>query len=66
MIEKLEQAYDRLLIQLFMRIGKRFYNVIVTYAEGQDEDIRCIHFAVSERDLNTSVREYVERLDEPS
>lgn len=51
------------LVPLFLRIGFWLYNFIIA-KRNNDGDVTAIHFAVSEREMNISMREHVERLDE--
>jgi len=54
---------DKLLISIFISLGKRYFGIVVTYAPDVDGDLHCIHFARDERALNTSIRSYLEDLD---
>lgn len=50
-------------IKLFLLLGTRMFNFIQTYCDEQGRT-RAIHFAMSQRDFNISVRTQVELLDE--
>jgi hypothetical protein len=59
----LSRKYYAVLLQLFLRLGTKLFNVVVTYAPDGRETITVIHFAMRERDLNCSVRGLVDGLD---
>jgi hypothetical protein len=50
-----------LLLLLSLTTAARLYDVVLVHAA--DEEVTAIHFARSTRDLNISMRAYVEWLD---
>ena len=55
---------SKLLHNLLLWIASRLYDVVLVHAP--EDEITAIHFARSIRDLNISMRTYVEWLDEGS
>lgn len=51
------------LVQAFLWLGTRIYRVVL--AKPVNDEVVAVHFAASERDLNNSMRDYVEELDRP-
>ena len=59
----LRRKYYAVLLQLFLRLGTKLFNVVATYTPNGRRTITVIHFAMRERDLNCSVRALVDGLD---
>jgi hypothetical protein len=67
MIEKIRLKFlnwwDELLFLWLIMIGTRLFGCIAI-SHGEDgKKPRAIHFAISQRDFNISIRNFVERLD---
>ena len=61
-IRKLTKWWDNRIIATFLWLGTFLYRFIVAKRQ-EDGQVRVIHFAASEREMNTHMREYVEMLD---
>ena len=53
---------SKLLHSLLLWVAAKLYKVILVHAP--DDEVTAVHFARSARDLNVSMRTYVEWLDE--
>ena len=60
---KFMQWWDAFLLQLLLRIGTRLFGCVAISRRGDGKRVAAIHFAVSQREFNISVRTLVERLD---
>jgi hypothetical protein len=59
---KLAHWRDAFLLRIFLTIGARVFRCVAVSAP-DGKTVKAIHFAVSQRELNISVRTFVERLD---
>jgi len=59
---KLANWYDAFLLKIFLTIGARVFRCVAVSAP-DGKGVKAIHFAVSQRELNISMRIFVERLD---
>jgi hypothetical protein len=55
--------WDALLLRLLLAIGTRIFGCIAISRRGEKNQVRAIHFAINQRELNISMRTFVERLD---
>jgi hypothetical protein len=63
-IEKLRAWKRRVVVWLLLQCGKNTFDFIQTWAPGENEPARVVHFARTERDFNIAVRQRVDALDE--
>jgi hypothetical protein len=61
---KFIRCWDTFLLKLFLTLGTRMFGYVATSAPG-GKPFKPIHFAVSEREFNISVRTFVDLLDSP-
>jgi hypothetical protein len=59
---KLIRGWDAFRLKIFLTICTRMFGCVAVSAPDKKR-VRAIHFAVNQRELNLSVRDYVERLD---
>jgi hypothetical protein len=59
---KLANWYDAFLLKIFLTIGTRVFRCVAVSAP-DGKRVKAIHFAVSQRELNISMRTFVQRLD---
>jgi hypothetical protein len=65
------QITTRVLTWVFLRLGAKLYRVVMVWREPSvmgaevepTDPVTAIHFADSERSLNTSIRSHIEDLD---
>jgi|CZKQ01.1.fsa_nt_gi hypothetical protein len=60
---KLIYWWDTLLLKLFVTIGARLFGYARIWAPKNRRNVRAVHFAVTQHDMNISVRTYVDWLD---
>lgn len=58
-----KEWWNRVLFQMLLWSGTRLFRVVASYAPDGGH-VRALHFALSQGDLNTSVRLLVESLDQ--
>ena len=65
MIARIHGVIGRCLFKMFIWTGGKFFNRVTIYSPQDNRGcrVRAIHFSVSDRDMNSSMREYVENLD---
>jgi hypothetical protein len=56
--------WDTFLLKLFLTLGTRMFGYVAT-STPDGKQLKAIHFAVSEREFNISVRTFVDLLDSP-
>jgi hypothetical protein len=61
---KFIRCWDTFLLKLFLTLGTRRFGYVATSAPG-GKQLKAIHFAVSEREFNISVRTFVDLLESP-
>jgi hypothetical protein len=59
---KLLNWWNELLFLWLIMVGTRLFGC-VAISRGEDGNPRAIHFAINQRELNISIRNFVERLD---
>jgi len=59
---KFIRSWDMFLLKLFLALGTRRFGFVATSAP-DGKQLKAIHFAVSAREFNISVRTFVEWLD---
>ncbi len=59
----LARFINRCVVPIFIRLGFWLYNFMVA-RQNNEGSVVAVHFATSEREMNISMREYVEKLDE--
>ncbi len=64
MVDKLRGLYTAGLLWLFLRLGTTLYKYVHMPKPNNQGRLMAIHFAVNEREMRISVREFVEWLDE--
>jgi hypothetical protein len=58
----MRKLIGNILQSIMLWCGSKLFNVVLVHAP--DDQVTAVHFAESVRDLNISVREYVEYLDQ--
>jgi hypothetical protein len=61
---KFIRSWNIFLLKLFLTLGTRMFGYVATSAP-DGKQLKAIHFAVSPREFNISVRTFVELLDSP-
>jgi hypothetical protein len=56
--------WDAFLLKLFLTLGTRMFGYVAT-STPDGRHLKAIHFAVSAREFNISVRTFVDLLDSP-
>jgi hypothetical protein len=56
--------YNDALVWAFLTLGTKLFGAVFVGPGSGDDPIKAIHFAATERDLNNSMRDYVEKLNE--
>lgn len=59
---KFIRCWDTFLLKLFLTLGTRMFGYVTTSAP-DGKQLKAIHFAVSAREFNISVRTFVDLLD---
>jgi hypothetical protein len=60
---KLIYWWELLLLKMFVMIGAQLFGYARIWAPEHRNNVKAVHFAVSERDFDISVRTYVDWLD---
>jgi hypothetical protein len=58
----IKRWYNAALVWAFLRLGTKLFRVVAVN-RGDGDAVCAIHFAASERDMNISMRDYVDSLD---
>lgn len=59
----LRRWYHDVVVSAFLWLGTRIYSTVL--AKPEDNEVKAVHFAENERELNISMRDYVDELDKP-
>jgi hypothetical protein len=62
MMNLLRKIRDSILMWMFLYAGTKLFSVL-TFHSSSDDEVGAVHFALNERELNVSMRTYVEELD---